>query len=477
MAYTPTIGLEVHAELATRTKMFCNSLNDPDEARPNVNVCPICMGFPGTLPIPNREAVHHVLKVGTAVNGTLADYTEFDRKNYFYPDLPKGYQISQYQFPLVSGGELAGVALTRIHLEEDAARSQHTSTLLSAGDNKNFSLIDFNRAGLPLMELVTEPVMHDAKTASFFAEELQRLLRYLGAGDANMEKGQMRVEANISVSKDEKLGTKVEVKNINSFKAVEKAIAYEIERQTALIENGEKVVQETRGWDENTGTTYSQRLKEESQDYRYFPDPDITKFRLSRIAEFSKESIKKTLPELPWEKRNRYSSLGLKTEDGNTLVIEQDYSNFFDAEISPYFSDASDLQTGANYLLTDIRGRHPSQMELSRLQKGVFASVLKLVKARELSSRGAKDLIGVLLTEGGGAEAKAKEKGLIQMKDLGAIAALADEIIAENANVVLEVKGGKQEGIKFLLGQGMKKSKGSANPSELEKALKAKISL
>src|SRR6185312_12033446 len=230
--YLPTIGLEIHAELKTKTKMFCSSKNDSEEKRPNVNICPVCLGYPGTLPVINKEAVKQVLRFGVAVGGTLADYTEFDRKNYFYPDIPKGYQLSQYKRPLVKGGEILGVQITRVHLEEDTARSTH--------DKGNESLIDFNRAGVPLMELVTEPVIHDAKTASAFAKELQLLLTYLGASDANMEKGEMRVEANISVSKDKStFGTKVEVKNLNSFKAVEKAIAFEIARHIDALEKGE----------------------------------------------------------------------------------------------------------------------------------------------------------------------------------------------------------------------------------------------
>jgi len=276
--YTTTIGLEVHAELRTCSKMFCNSKNDPDEKRPNVNICPICMGHPGTLPTINKKAVEHVLRVGSAIGGTLADFTEFDRKNYFYPDIPKAYQISQYKYPLVSGGKLHGVDITRIHLEEDTASSNH--------GNDGKSHVDFNRAGVPLMELVTEPVIHDAKQASNFAKELQLLLRYLGAGYANLEKGEMRVEANISVSKTDTFGTKVEVKNLNSFKAVEKAIEYEVKRQIELIEEGGVVVQETRGWDENKETTFSQRAKENSNDYRYFPDPDLPKMTLSELPEF-----------------------------------------------------------------------------------------------------------------------------------------------------------------------------------------------
>ncbi len=468
--YIPTIGLEIHAELKTQTKMFCDSLNDPDETRPNVNVCPVCMAFPGTLPVVNKEAVRHVLRMGVAIDGTLADYTEFDRKNYFYPDLPKGYQISQFEFPLVSGGILNGVAVTRIHLEEDAARSQH--------GGEGWSLIDFNRAGLPLMELVTEPVIHDAATASAFAQELQRLLRALGAGEANMEKGQMRVEANISIARSgENLGTKVEVKNINSFKAVEKAIAFELSRQEELLKKGEKIVQETRGWDDVNEITFSQRVKEGSADYRYFPDPDIPKFKLSRIAEFSREVLKKSLPELPWERRTRYISLGLKPTDAETLLDNASYAEFFDSEILAYLTEKEVLQMGANYLLSDIRGAGAMPNELDRLRNGSFAKLIGLIKEGILSSRGGKDVLAVMLKEGGDPEEVASKHGLKQVSDIGAISKVADEIIAENEKMVTQIKGGKIEGIKFLLGQGMKKTKGSVNPNELERVLRDKIGI
>ena len=293
--YIPTIGLEIHAELKTRTKMFCDSRNDPDEKRPNVNICPVCMGHPGTLPVINKEAVKHVLKVGIAVNGTLADFTEFDRKNYFYPDIPKGYQISQYKYPLVSGGGLNGVKITRVHLEEDTGTSLHDEGgAAGAHDGGNYSLVNYNRAGVPLMELVTEPVIHSAEEAAAFAKELQLVLRYLGVAEANMEKGEMRVEANISVSKDpKKFGTKVEVKNLNSFKSVERAIKHEVKRHIELIEGGGKIVQETRGWNETTETTFSQRQKEDSHDYRYFPDPDLPKLQISEIPEFQTAILKK----------------------------------------------------------------------------------------------------------------------------------------------------------------------------------------
>lgn len=445
--------------------MFCNSKNDPDEVRPNVNVCPVCMAHPGTLPVVNHEAVKHVLTVGAALSGTLADYTEFDRKNYFYPDLPKGYQISQYEYPLVSGGTLNDVSITRVHLEEDTAKSQHAEG--------EYSVVDFNRAGIPLMELVTEPVIHDSKTARAFAEELQRLLRAVGAGEANMEKGQMRVEANISVSKDAALGTKVEVKNLNSFKAVERAIEYEIARQIELLESGGKVVQETRGWDENKAETFSQRLKEESHDYRYFPDPDIPKFRLSRIAEFSLENLSKSMPELPWQRRARYLGLGLKDEDANTLVDNPNYAAFFDTEIAS--ADPDTLKLAANYLMTDVRGGNGGAEELERLSKGAFLSLISLVRGGKLSSRGAKEVLAVLMKDGGDPEGIATAQGLMQMQDMDAIARLADEIISENQAVAEQVRSGKGEAMKFLLGQGMKKSKGSANPAELERILREKL--
>lgn len=423
------------------------------------------MAHPGALPVVNREAVKHVLKVGVALGGTLADYTEFDRKNYFYPDLPKGYQISQYQYPLVSGGSLNGVQLTRIHLEEDTARSQHADA--------GHSVVDFNRSGLPLMELVTEPVIHDAQTASAFAQELQRLLRAIGAGEANMEKGQMRVEANISVSQTEKLGTKVEVKNLNSFKSVERAIAYELERQVELLESGGKVVQETRGWDENKGETFSQRLKEESHDYRYFPDPDIPKFHLSRIPEFSKEVLKKEMPELPWEKRYKLTALGYKPEDVEVLVVDEVYSGLYDRVIAPIQDDKT-KSVALNILLNEIRGRNPNQNELAHIEHAV-ASIAALFVSGTVSSAGLKSIVTEVLANGGDPALIAKEKGLEQVHDAGAAEALADKVIAENDKVAGDVRGGKVEAMKFLVGQGMRHSRGSINPAVFEKALKDKL--
>jgi len=480
--YLPTIGLEIHAELKTRTKMFCDSKNDSDEVRPNVNICPICTAQPGTLPTINREAVKHVLKVGVACGSNLADYSEFDRKNYFYPDIPKGYQISQYKYPLVSGGSLNGVALTRIHLEEDTARSQHGSTG-SPQDAGDFSLIDFNRAGLPLMELVTEPVMHDAKTAGNFARELQLLLRYLGASEANMEKGQMRVEANISVAqnvngKAQKLGTKVEVKNINSFRAVEKAIEYEVKRQIEELEGGGVVVQETRGWDDAKGKTFSQRKKESSHDYRYFPEPDLPKLKLSEVAEFTTEGLKKGLPELPWQKRERYAqNFGIKSEDTESYVTDLNLANFFESVAETLGGDRDKVRLASNYITSDLIG-HLAARQLSKKEEEIklpshehFANLIEMISKGDLSSRGGKDVLLIMHKEGGDPEQIAKEKGLIQKHDEGELAKIVEQVISENAKVWEEYKNGKESSLQYLIGQGMKLSRGSANPSLLSKIM------
>ncbi|NTV22431.1 MAG: Asp-tRNA(Asn)/Glu-tRNA(Gln) amidotransferase subunit GatB [Candidatus Yonathbacteria bacterium] len=470
MPYRPVIGLEIHAELHTQTKMFCACKNDAEETRPNVNICPVCMAHPGTLPVMNKKAVEHVLRVGTAVGGMLAtQFTEFDRKNYFYPDIPKGYQISQYKYPLVSGGILAGVEITRIHLEEDTATSKHNK-----GD---YSLIDYNRAGVPLMELVTEPVIADAETAMRFAKELQLLLRYLGASEANMEKGQMRVEANISVYKegDDRLsGTKVEVKNLNSFRVVGKAIAHEIERQITVIERGEKVVQETRGWDENKGETFSQRKKESSHDYRYFPDPDLPKLDISEITEFATF----VLPELPWQKRERYArEYGIKAEDIESYVTDTILGAYFERIADILEGDTQAVLLASNYITSDIIGlMQVSDGDiLSRITPESLASLVGMVAGGEVSSRGAKDILKVMSERGGDPRMIASEHNLFQKSDTEALGVIVDDVIAGNTQAVLEYRAGKIASLQFLIGQGMKASKGSANPSVLKELFEEKL--
>ena len=501
--YILTVGLEVHAELKTQTKMFCNSKNDPDETHPNVNICPVCMGHPGTLPTINKEAVKHVLKVGIALGGKLADFTEFDRKNYFYPDIPKGYQLSQYQFPLVTGGVLNGVAITRVHLEEDTATSLH--------ERGDYSLIDFNRAGVPLMELVTEPVIRSAKEAGDFARELQLLLKYLGVSDANMEKGEMRVEANISValatemlaSAEERrpyaetrgnlydplprpsassqrssavpLGTKVEVKNLNSFKAVERAIEYEVKRQTEALQLGEKVIQETRGWDETAQKTFSQRRKEESHDYRYFPDPDLPKLRIGEIPEFAKAALEGEMPELPSARRLRYANaFRIKKEDILIFIDNPGLASFFEAVCEKLLKDAKAIGLASSYLTSDVIGlwkKEGGEGILSiKFTPEEFSGLIGMITQGLLSSRGAKDTLAVMWKERGAPSAIAEKLGVLQKSDEGALLAIVGEIISAHPKVVADYKGGKEASLQFLVGQGMKLSRGSANP-ELLRAL------
>lgn len=457
--YKPTIGLEIHAELKTQTKMFSNSKNDPDEDRPNVNINPIDVGHPGTLPTINKRAIEHMIKIGLSVGGEIADFTEFDRKNYFYPDIPKGYQITQYKYPIVSGGNVEGVDITRIHLEEDTGLSKH--------DRGDFSLVDFNRSGIPLMELVTEPVIHSARDAVSFAKTLQQLLRYLGVAETNMEKGEMRVEANISVSDTDKLGTKVEIKNLNSFKAVERGIDFEIKRMTKLLEEGkgDQIVQETRGWDENADKTFSQRKKESSDDYRYFPEPDLPKMKLHEV--FDLEKIKSELPELPWERRERLvKEIGITAEAAGIFVADQDLSEFFDAVISD--SEDNDFaKLASNYITSDLVSLRKDGGNIPDAKS--FKKLIAMAVANEISSRGAKDILAILVSDGGDPERIAIDKGLIQQNDEGALKEIVSKIVAENKKAVDEYKAGKEASLQFMIGQGMRETKGSANPEVLKK--------
>lgn len=470
--YKTTIGIEVHAELSTLSKMFCGCANRPHDDEPNVNICPICLAHPGTLPAVNKEAVKKVLQFGKAVGGELADFSEFDRKQYFYPDIPKAYQLSQYAFPFIKGGELAGVALTRVHLEEDTARSQH-----DGGE----SLVDFNRAGVPLMELVTEPVIHGAVEAVEFAKELQLLLRTLGISSANMEKGEMRVEVNISVSPDETLGTKVEVKNLNSFRVVEQAIIYETKRQTELLEKGEKVTQETRGWDEAKNKTFAQRSKETAKDYRYFPDPDIPKYFLSEISDFDTSRLAENMPDLPSKIRLDLTNLGLASQQAETLVYNPTLLSFLQATIGFDQSGTKEgdfVKTAANYLISDVVGlmSNDDSLVLNSTNAMMFSRLIMMVEEGKITSRVAKDLLKEVVFEGSDPEIIALERGILQDNSSDKLAAIIEEVVAANESVVTDYKNGKEAALQFLVGQGMKLSKGSANPTVLSELFKARLS-
>ncbi len=469
-SYTPTIGLEVHAELNTESKMFCGCRNQPHDSIPNTYICPVCTAQPGTLPVPNEKAIAMVLLFGEAVGAKKADFSEFDRKNYFYPDIPKAYQISQYKFPFLTDGSLAGVELTRVHLEEDTARSQH--------DKGDYSLVDFNRAGVPLMELVTEPVIHDAATAGKFARELRLLLRTLGISNANMEKGEMRVEANISVSnKDGQLGTKVEVKNLNSFKVVEAAIDYEIKRQISLLEAGESIKQETRGWDENKNKTFSQRSKETAKDYRYFPDPDLPKMKLSLYDNFSDSKIAEQMPVLPDDKRSVYKQIGLTSEQTETFLSTEELDTFFWQLVNQNQDKSKHnlLKLSANYLTSDVPALLSDGKKISDLKLEHFVELMQMLLDEKVGSRAAKDLLPQLFGNEINPLTLATEKNLLQLSDENSLEPIVQEIISENEKVVEEYKSGKEASLKFLLGQGMKKTRGAANPKLLEELLIKKI--
>ena len=497
MKYKPVIGLEIHAELKTKTKMFCDSLNDPDEKHPNINICPICMGHPGTLPVINYEAVRKVIMAGLALNCKIAEDTFFERNNYFYPDLPKGYQITQYQKPLCEGGHLdivgKKIRITRIHLEEDAGRLQH---LLG----KDYSLVDYNRAGMPLMELVTEPDFETGLEVKKFAEELQLILKYLGISDADMEKGLMRVEVNISLTGDDgKWGTKVEIKNLNSIKSASDGVDYEIKRQTEVLEAGEKVVQETRGWDDTKKTTVSQRSKEEAHDYRYFPEPDLPplKFTPAQIQE-----IKDGLFELPSQRRVRFAQYGLTEAQIEIFTVARHLGDYYEHVASELDASAKDFHTkkdlegeytsephlgrrlhelSANYIITEFpslmnaKGMEIDELEGFKISPEAFAELMVLVFHKELSSTGAKVVLKEMAETGLHPEQIIKEKNLSQVSDKSEIETVVDNVIAKNNQAVEDYKKGKEASFKFLMGMVMRESKGKANPQVVEEILKNKL--
>ena len=469
--FEPVIGLEIHLELKTKTKMFCFCKNDPEETEPNKNVCPICLGHPGTLPLINKEAVNLVLKAGLSLNCQINQFTRFDRKNYFYPDLPKGYQISQFDFPLCKNGFLEigskRIRIRRIHLEEDTGKLIHP-------EGKDYSLVDFNRAGVPLMELVTEPDIRSGKEAKAFAQELQLIFRYLGISEADMEKGQMRVEVNISLRKPgEDFGTKVEIKNLNSLRSVERAVDYEIKRQTEILSAGNKVIQETRGWDDKKGVTFSQREKEESHDYRYFPEPDLVPFE---ISEELIEELKRSLPELPKEKRKRFrENYNLTSEAIEFFIQNKKLSEIFEKALAQNkeklgekdYEKAVKIATG--YLMTDLQGlmrdKGISEKDLKISAKD-FADFIFLIVSGKISSKIAKMVLEEMALSGKDPQSVIKDKNLVQITDEGEIKDIAEKVIEENPKAVEDFKKGKENAVQFLLGQIMAKTRGRANPQK-----------
>ena len=498
--YKATIGMEVHVELKTKSKMFCDSKNDSELAKePNVNICPVCTGQPGMLPVPNRQAIEFVQMAGLALNCELNLNSKFDRKNYFYPDIPKCYQISQYDQPLCGKGYLdiftthnsqlitKKIGITRIHLEEDTGKLVHVGPSASSGQSA--TLIDFNRAGVPLMELVTEPDIESGAEARIFCQKLQQICRYLGISDADMEKGQMRCEVNISLYKkgeDRLSGTKVEVKNINSFKFVEKAIDYEIERQTEALEKREKISQETRGFDSTKSVTVSQRKKESAHDYRYFPEPDIPPLKFTQDYI---EDLKRKLPELPAQKIRRFEEeYKLPSADVEVLVLEKDLAEYFEevaSEIKEKIQakeilavEEKVLKLAANYVISELR-KHliekREEIKNIKITPENYAELVGIVADGKINSSAAQTILKEMYQTGGDPSQIIETKGLAQMSDEGELEKAVAEVLEKNEKSVADYKAGKQNALQFLMGQVMSATKGKANPQIVIKLLKSRL--
>lgn len=478
MNYEVVIGLEVHVQLKTKSKMFCRCAN-VFGAEPNTNVCPVCMGHPGALPYPNEEAIHRIVKAGLLLGCDISRFSKFDRKSYFYPDMPKNYQITQYDLPFclnggvpISGKGFSGtplttrkVNLTRIHMEEDVAKLTHFG--LSSG-------VDFNRAGVPLMEIVSEPDIYSADEAYAYLNSLKLIMQYGGLSDCDMEKGQMRCDVNISLrpAGDTALGTKVELKNLNSFSAVHRAIMHEIDRQETILNQGGKLVQETRGWNDDTRDSYTMRTKEDAHDYRYFPDPDLTPI-IFTDAEI--DSLQKELPELPDAKRERYmNTLGLTEYDANTLTDSYPLTQFFEEGVTA----VSNPKLLANWILSDFLSELSNRgldLENTPCTPQHLAQLVSLIEKNTISGKIAKEILPEIFETQKMPEEIVKAKGLVQVTDVSAIEVFVDEVIAEFTKQVEEYKSGKTAVVQFLVGQVMKRSKGKANPAIVNQLLTQKL--
>jgi aspartyl-tRNA(Asn)/glutamyl-tRNA(Gln) amidotransferase subunit B len=483
MNYESVIGLEVHVQLKTQSKLFCAC---PAEfgAEPNSQMCPVCCGHPGVLPVLNRRAVEGLVRAALALNCRINPRSIFARKQYFYPDLPKGYQISQFELPLAEGGHLdvpseegnRRVRIHRIHLEEDAGKLLHAIGSRAL----EYSLVDLNRAGVPLMEIVSEPDLRTAEEASAYLSSLRNILRYVGVSDCDMEKGSMRCDANVSLrpAGSETLGTKAEIKNMNSFRSVRDAIAHEIERQKALLDAGGRVVQETRLWDQAKQTTQTMRSKEEAHDYRYFPEPDLVPVE---IGEDLLRAFRSSLPELPEARAKRYAGdLGLTDYDAGVLTSEKALADYFEAALAGF--DGSARKAAAkplvNWITTELLGRLNAAKKgigESPVPAGRLAALVKLVQGGTLSGKAAKDVFEEMFEKGGDPETIVKDKGLVQVEDPSQIAAWVEEVLAANAKIVGDVRGGNERAIGSLVGAVMKKSAGRANPQTVNRILKEKL--
>lgn len=475
--FETVIGLEVHVELKTRSKIFCDSTTEFG-GDPNTHVCPVCLGLPGVLPVVNKTVVEYAVRAALALNCEIASFSKFDRKNYYYPDMPKNYQISQYDLPIAErghleidiDGETKRIGITRLHMEEDTGKLVHQGTITTTP----FSLVDYNRAGVPLIEIVSEPDLRSPEEAREYLEKMKAIIQYTGVSDCKMEEGSLRCDANVSIRPfgNSELGTKTEIKNMNSFKALQKALAYEIERQTEVLEEGGRIVQETRTWDEGKGVTLSMRSKEQAQDYRYLPDPDLVPLVIEREWV---EDIHRSLPELPDARRERYvQEYGLPRYDAGVLTNTKELADYFEACLTGYpnpkavsnwvMGDLSRLLNANNRDITDCPIK-PEQL----------ASMLQLMDKGTISGKIAKTVFEEMFATGKDAEAIVKEKGLVQISDEGAITAVVDEVLAKNPKSVEDFRDGKEKALGFLVGQVMKATRGKANPELVNKLLKERL--
>jgi aspartyl-tRNA(Asn)/glutamyl-tRNA(Gln) amidotransferase subunit B len=471
--YEAIIGLETHCQLSTETKIFSTS-SAQFGSDPNTNIDPVCMGMPGTLPVLNEKVLEYAVKAGLALNAQIAPYSKFDRKQYFYPDLPKNYQISQYDLPIAEHGWLEielvdgdgtpqrkRIGVTRLHMEEDAGKLVHGGSDRLAGST--YSLVDYNRAGVPLVEIVSEPDLRSGQEAAEYAQEMRRIMRYLGVSDGNMQEGSLRCDVNISVRPvgTEKFGTKVEIKNMNSFNAIHRAIDYEIERQIEALNTGEKIIQETRLWDEGSQRTFSMRVKEGSSDYRYFPEPDLGPIEVSPEQ---LERWKSELPELPASKRHRYETeLGLSPYDARVMTDDRAIAEYFEATVAA----GAGAKLAANWIMGDISAYLNNEkltIGAIALKPEMLAEMIGLIEANTISNKIGKDILPDLLTKGGSAKALVESKGLVQVSDPKVIEAAIDKVLAAHPDELEKYRGGKKNMVGFFVGQVMKQTGGKADP-------------
>ena len=476
--YEAVIGLECHVELSTATKMFCSCAN-VFGAPPNTQTCPVCLGHPGTLPVPNREAIARIIKIGLALDSEIAPHSLFHRKNYFYPDMPKNYQISQYDLPICVGGhldiELADgtarrIGITRVHMEEDTGKSTHGGGSGRIHD-ATYATLDFNRAGVPLVECVSEPDMRSPEEAAVYLRELRATLESLDVSDVKMEEGSLRCDANVSLRPEgtDGFGTKVEIKNMNSIRSLERALVFEIERQTKALDAGESIVQETRHWNEDAGATASMRSKEEAFDYRYFPEPDIPAMEPDAAWV---DDVRASIPELPRARRDRYvETLGLKPDVARVLVGDRGSSALFDAAVGL----GADAVASANWITQDVAALRNAGGNDGELTAQHVADVVQLIAAGAVSNAGAKQALEASFASGEPVEAAVDRLGLRQVSDTGALGALADEVLDENPDVVQKFRDGKEGVIGFLVGQLMQKAAGAANPKVAQELLRERL--